>query len=162
MHEFFNPWRPKAGCVTLVMACVFTAGLIRSQEDLDILYLNYGSHNYKISSGKGQLHFGRTPYIEDAPAFDWRFGVGLKHINRLDGYYWFETWTRVPAEWRYDWAGFHISDGITFTGYRLIFCCVPYWSIVTPLTTLSAYLLLRKPRAPVTKKSPAPVSTAGA
>lgn len=30
MHDFFNGWRRKVGVATLVMACVFTAGWVRS------------------------------------------------------------------------------------------------------------------------------------
>lgn len=35
MRDFFRGWKPKAGCVTLVMACVFTSAWIRSLSHCD-------------------------------------------------------------------------------------------------------------------------------
>src|SRR5580658_9234756 len=39
MHDFFKPWRRKIGVVTLVLACVFAAGLVRSHATTDRISL---------------------------------------------------------------------------------------------------------------------------
>src|SRR5689334_11887992 len=42
MGEYFKPFRRKIGVITLVMACVFSAGWIRSRNTSDFLRLNVG------------------------------------------------------------------------------------------------------------------------
>lgn len=37
MRDFFESWRRKVGCATLVMACVFAAGWLRSMSIADSL-----------------------------------------------------------------------------------------------------------------------------
>ena len=46
---------------------------------------------------------------------------------------------RGTPDWRIDFAGFQLSD-------QLHLCFVPYWAIVIPLTLLSTFLLVSKPR----------------
>jgi len=41
--------------------------------------------------------------------------------------------------------------GSNFTSFAVKWCQFPYWSIVIPLTLLSAYLLLVKPRVATAK-----------
>lgn len=81
MPKFFHGWRRKLGCLTLLLACVFAVGWVRS------------------------------PFIQDAI-----------HIPCDDGDYFCEIGQQ-----------------------RISFIRVPYWSIVIPMTLLSAYLLLSKP-----------------
>ena len=41
----------------------------------------------------------------------------------------------------------NIPEGVAISGPSNFFCCrVPYWLIVLPLTLLSAWLILAKPR----------------
>jgi len=40
MLNFFHGWKRKAGCVTLVMACVFAAWWFRSQHVVDVVGFN--------------------------------------------------------------------------------------------------------------------------
>lgn len=93
MRDFFRGWRWKLGIVTLVMACVFAVGWVRSLSDPDVLIDGVGSTK------------------------------GFVSMTSFDG-----------------------DFGIVFF--------IPYWSIVLPLTLLSACLLLSK-RPPVKRSEAA-------
>lgn len=57
MDPFFKGWRCKAGCVTLVMACVFMAGWVRSMHIEDYLWLSLAPVcSASSSSMNGSLH----------------------------------------------------------------------------------------------------------
>lgn len=63
------------------------------------------------------------------------------------------------VEWRFDWAGFTAGaaqNRFRAPPLRIDLHCVPYWAIVIPLTMLSAWLLLSKPRQ--AKTTPVPLS----
>ena len=49
------------------------------------------------------------------------------------------------GEYRWEWAGFRFCKGWQ-TLYPIEFWCVPYWAITIPLTLLSAWLFVAKPR----------------
>lgn len=56
MRNFFKPWRRKIGVVTLLIACVFAAGWIRSYQNFDDLKVL--SHTFFSSDGVfGELTF---------------------------------------------------------------------------------------------------------
>ena len=101
MSDYFKPLRRKVGLVTLAMACLLTAGWVRSYCGGDRI-IAIVMEGFESKNG----------YIQ--------------HIRiDLEGRGW-----KKPLVYR--------PDG-TF--------CVPYWSICVPLTLLSAFLLLSKPRA---------------
>lgn len=60
----------------------------------------------------------------------------------------------IGSEWRVDWLGFHFGAAKNTAGtIRLIeFWIIPFWSIVIPMTLLSAWLLLSKPRKSTSEK----------
>src|SRR5258708_4117292 len=72
MHTFFHGWRRKAGCVALVMACVFTGIWIRSYRIVDTFsfHPDNGPRHYLTLSpygaqwarkeGSGQVIHGPT------------------------------------------------------------------------------------------------------
>lgn len=50
-------------------------------------------------------------------------------------------------EWSFAWNGFGIGSSIDVLNYsKNTLYVAPYWSLVTTLTLLSAWLLLSKPR----------------
>lgn len=59
MREFFKGWRRKVGCVTLVMACVLTVGLLRSYYNQENLTVYHGQDSYLIHSREGRLYWMR-------------------------------------------------------------------------------------------------------
>jgi len=154
MGEFFTGWRRKVGCVTLMMALAFARGWVRSPLYNDAVEFECGNLFLTLASnqnglwwvtselpggfyqpgilrGKSQtfaLPGHRSPFSDDP------FG----HLTR-----WF--WV---TEQRWDWGGFHYGrycDERPIGGIRLTFRIIPHWSIVWPLTLLSAWLLLSKP-----------------
>jgi len=75
MAEFFKGWRRKVGCVTLVMACVFTAGWFRSLSHEDELVL---------------LLFNRMHSVGFEPG--WISWWSWNDPSKI-------TWPRKPVEW---------------------------------------------------------------
>ncbi len=75
----------------------------------------------------------------------------------------FNPWKYQNVEWRTDWIGFHFGAANATAGSirRVEFWIVPYWSIVIPLTLLSAYLLLSKPHKSTPKKITEPIANEG-
>jgi len=123
MGEFFKGWRRKAGCVTLVMACVFMAIWLRTFAATDTIIVG----QVGISSVDGVLAVVTN---DEIPTPRWESADAI----RLDS-------DRVRFHWQLRLFGFRRGvdgDDQAWT--------IPYWSIVIPLTLLSAYLLLTKPR----------------
>lgn len=130
MPEFFKGWRREAGCVTLVTACVFVGMWVRSVYVGDLLsFPAFGTDFEVISSNghvdwQGMLQFTtpiQTSWKSDSPQNvleSHRFEVLIHRLGRSTG-------TLLEHE-----------EG-----------SIPYWSVTLPLTFLSAWLLLRKPRS---------------
>lgn len=143
MREFFHGWRRKIGCVTLVMALVFVVGWIRNLVVMDVLLVPSGSHSMEHCVSVDHVFvWGRVrkaaanaviPYPDfatDAP-------------RSLDS---FLEGANLRCNWR--WCGFaagelNVSSADRFNHTMWI---IPYWSLVIPLTALSGYLILSKPR----------------
>jgi len=132
MGEFFKGWRRKAGCVALVMACVLMAGWVRSAFCCDTIGYDVFSciggleHSQGLWSGWAIVSSvdANGTMTEDREEYG-----PFTHAELRD---YFES---RPISW-----GKYYPDG-SVTYWR-----VPYWSIVIPLTLLSGYLLLVKPR----------------
>ena len=160
MPNYLKPLRRKIGVITLVVASVFTAGWVRSQIVFDTVVFpdnvySVGTsvaitHN-SVSSAQRSLLWTRIHEETD----------GVPTMNSLDG--------RVRSEYP-EWSTSFSHDpeilynvierrrclfGFAFDGshsrlqnYEVWkrFVLVPYWSVVIPITALSAWLLLSKPR----------------
>jgi hypothetical protein len=126
MREFFHGWRRKAGVASLVMACAVTSLWIRSQANLDVVWLRVLGQQFAVNTSPGQLLMFRldTAHFDDVLWFsmETRSAEGVAIIKSIDHL-----------------NGQHPEPG---THYLRIW----YWSIVLPLTLLSAYLILWKPR----------------
>jgi hypothetical protein len=139
MHNFFHGWRPKAGCVTLVMACVLIVGWIKSIWFQDEIEFYCGSQSLVSLQSVDQLvtwdsYHGRA--VHDVLCFPvWQSGA-------KGGVY---TSANVVIDWQ--WYDFTVGN-IPFEGTsdHVTFWRFPYWAIAIPLTLLSAYLILWKPR----------------
>jgi hypothetical protein len=143
MREFFRGWRRKVGCATLVMACLVIALWIRSIYFVDELRLFCGN----VCS--------RNQSLELEPAnWDLEFWASQKWVTySTDGQpsgYDADTDPHDPNHivWYLHMLGIGIGkwpDGWLLT--------IPYWSVVVPLTLLSAFLILSKPRRKKTAES---------
>ena len=165
--SYFKPLRRKIGVMTLIMAGVFMAGWARSLLLSDNVRIQFGFFSDdEFNSSRGQLSWtlGRPSLRQMASLVSWPrvkwvcFPFDTKHrlTNETDE----GVICCVPA------LGFAIicqsatisSHGIPVTVVSSLVIIHPYWAIVVPLTLLSAYLLLSKPR--LAKRVEPPITTA--
>ena len=147
MGDFLYGWRRKAGGVALVLACVVVAGWVRSWRVDDLIQLTSEEDmatDIHIRSFEGFLIMQVETLVPPKPI---KWAVPKWSIVELHK----TAAADDPMIWRFRWCGFaagyelgraYLPDG------RVDLWFIPYWSIVIPLTLLSAYLLLVKPRKP--------------
>jgi len=136
MGELFHGWRRKLGVVTLVMACVLMAGWIRSETIGDDITFRLGKCGHEIRSERSRITSIST-WVRDSrwlPENEWTTGFSPEVDSG-------SIWDRIG--FLYNVCENNDADS-NLSFQRLLM--VPYWSIVIPLTLLSAYLLLGKPR----------------
>lgn len=149
MWSFFRGWRRKAGVVSLVIACIFASGWVRSFATTDWLSLSTRGParsplKFVSSEASVAILTRRFPTLtERMRAFDlsvpdW-YSRPAVNIEIQPGH-WF-TW-----HWKLWGFGYATEKGLfnKQSGYLLVM--LPYWFLVFPPTLLSAYLLLWKPR----------------
>ena len=147
MHTFFHSWRRKVGCVTLVMALGFVGFWFRSHFVQDaILYRS------QFMTPTGRKTVGSFEASRNGLTWNHYEGLNLvpalSHIQRKP----------IPDELGPSRAILN-SDEIMLKGYsqwyvfsfgelqnkieiKMLFWLLSFWSIIIPLTVLSAYLLL--------------------
>jgi hypothetical protein len=130
MPDFFRGWKRKLGCVVLLLACAFMAVYLRSCSVLDLLMFSAGRQSMVM-------------FVSRDGAFTWVcWGLSFDE---------FPSWQTGPLSDTLDPA--HCYDELTdAVGNKppTSFCLGPisFWSIIIPLTLLSAWMLLSKPRKP--------------
>lgn len=129
MSEFLNGWRRKAGCITLVMACVLMTAWVRSRGIRDSLIFTDGDQQHLIISRRGRVTWETWQKVPlnlhlDLPNFF--LEVGPISPNE-------------PPELRTRWIPGNFFHGPDWD--------IPYWSVVLPLILLSGYLILWKPQS---------------
>ena len=123
MRELFKGWRRKTGCVALVMACALAASWLRSLAASDSLWLRIGDRCQILRHDDGRISWDSyevpDEYREVFPSFKW-------FSQEPDSNYELPLWYFESGLW------------------------LLHHSILTiPLTILSAYLILWKPRPKV-------------
>lgn len=154
MGNFFHGWRREAGCVTLVIACVFMGLWARSYYVEDWLVLPIRSAPTELlsrPSGIAVVTVDGVPPEAYSAHFHWDAFQRDKMVFK-------EPLARLgKVDWRWDFGGFHFSkEG---QGQVIRWYMIPYWSFVIPLTALSAWLLLSKPAKPKQKPVEPPAAT---
>ena len=151
MEDFFKPRRRKLGCVSLVATLMVMGGWLRSQYWIDSIIFNLNGQVITIQSLANGIDFGRMSYRVglSSPGWEWSSQELLplleNWVDAKGNQKEIDPWMDHKIVWRRDWFGFHV--GVGYRGNRRDEdCMIPYWSIVVPLTLLSAYLLLTKPR----------------
>ncbi len=153
--SYFKPLRRKLGVVALLVACVFAVGWARSLKRDEVLNLNAHRSNFAIRSFDGRIQFRRFGPNDAREFVSWNSMPPPKERWMLAEYI-VDDWRHFNLTWRNDFfSSFHIGTGThkRMSSRHLDLCTLPYWSIVIPLTLLSAWLLLSKPR-PTTAKAP--------
>jgi hypothetical protein len=151
MLTFFHGWRRKIGCVTLVMALALMVVWMRGQVRFDFLELNLSHATYRICTLGGSVRFLRQTPSDGGQLLAWRsgdlteiFGYGTDENGKPEHY---DEWEDAEVEWRRDFLGIHAGAG-QYSSRRVVCCVLPYWSLVLPVTLLSGYLIVFKPRKP--------------
>ena len=129
MREFFNGWRRKAGCVTLVMACGLMGMWVRSCIVIDNVRIPFGNQRLEFATFRGGLYLELLPMptfrnsVVPPPGF-------LNHfrwlVRPIDPTIKSETWNLGGPSW-----------------------CIPFRQLAVALAILSVYLILWKPRLKV-------------
>ena len=157
MKDFFRGWRRKTGLVTLVMACLFATGWVRSELKYDFVTLTLRTTTFKIASLFSYIKLIRETALDKkrvqntGPLLHWSSGNTSRIVGPKRG--WDEGYT---VERNSECFGFSCGSA-TRGGRRFEEWIVPYWSVVLPLTLLSAYLILSKSRQSTQKKSREPI-----
>lgn len=164
MEGYLKPWRRKIGIVTLVMACLFARGWVRSLRSDDGVAIRENKQiiHFLSSSPRG-IEWQRKEELLD----------GVVVSPRVNSPRWYSS------PWKENSASFHFfSDGTITRRWELFGFCVgqkthddraevmpanmsgdfvkispesltkwgllriPYWSIVIPLALISVWLLL--------------------
>jgi hypothetical protein len=135
MREFFRGWRRKIGCVTLLMALAMTGAWFRSLILCDAILIRSGtSWVDAIVSDAGHLMWADVCDDSPDPVIQWRQFPATMFRDQ------------ESIEWHKLWLSFAIGE---FRSSKTVvgrIWSAPYCALVVPLTLLSAYLLLWKPR----------------
>lgn len=151
MPTYFTPLRRKIGVVTLVMALVFTVGWIRSLGGEEHFCCHFGKGTYwNFMSDNGSIRWTMADASSESKLVPFHAGWFRKPYDQVTTVIAGIEEMINPNPWEREWCGFGVyetSSPLLVKAWKF-----PYWSIVIPLTLLSAWLLLSKPRA---KKPPA-------
>lgn len=141
MREFFRGWRRKAGCVTLVMACVMAGMWVRGFYMNDCFGIRSDEWHDLISLSSKGLTWERYYTPGTLASTHGRFGAGWRSLPATDYSDFGE------CIWRWSWYGFDFGEcrNKALGVYRRTFWRIPHWPPAISLTLLSA-LILWKPR----------------
>jgi hypothetical protein len=135
MHTFFHGWRRKAGCVTLVMALAMMGAWFRSLILCDAIVVQSGTRWVDaIVSDAGHLMWADVCDDSPAPFIQWKQFPAAKFRDQ------------ESIEWHKLGLSFAIGEFRSPKTAAGRIWSAPYCALVIPLTLLSAYLLLWKPR----------------
>ncbi len=142
MGDFFHGWRRKIGVVMLVLALSFMVGMVRTAKFDDRMQTQIGDTNYCLLSSDGLVRFTRYTAKDAPPLVMWESrssNSGTLH-DVVGG-------APIAWKWHVTWFGFEAGFGNFRWGTVPIAAfSLPYW-IAIPLTLLTAWLLLSKPRS---------------
>ena len=150
MGEFLRGRRRKTGLVTLVMACVFMGGWMRSGSVSEFFIVKFvpdyayvfGSH-HGVLTWAGRGSDGTEKFYSILPS----------SIQLMSG-------LRFLRCWRF--FGIESAEAIVEqNGITIAYWNIPYWSVVIPLTAISGFLLLSKPRKSTQTKLTEPIQDEG-
>jgi len=152
MGGYFKPWRRKLGVVTLVMACVFAVGWVRSFRICDNIGISNGDRSYhQLFSCPNWFGWVMVPCTKGTIPNWYQTSVHGWHTSNLDH--------RMREESPYSMVHLHMEA--KGRGYNWRYSdvsnphfIVPYPSVVITLTLISFWLLLSKPKTSTTKKIP--------
>ena len=156
MRDFFRGWKLKAVCVTLLIACVFATGWLRSRTLCELICLRSGSHRFD------QIGWEDGYFVWNIDALDDFVKESIEHaawdIFSEEGSFGLLNEPQVKWTWTWWGVGVGLLDSTEFVGgRRSVYRFIPFWLMAPPLTVISAWLLLSKWRT----KSEQPFTSTG-
>ena len=151
MSDFFHGWRRKFGVVTLLLACVFMGGWVRSGWIADGFWYPTENFGYSVDSLHGVIRLYKGTPVARGLGCSWNsenawsasFIKSSENGHPLP----FNPWEKLDVRRRSDWPGLSFcTANIKNTNTQIEMYVIYYWFVVVPLTLLSVYLLLAKPR----------------
>lgn len=145
MNGYFRPLRRRLGVFTLAMACVLAVVWLLGRDRVDFVTLNFLGHRWNVVTGcgsvqivSGWLSSQSVEYIGLNPpeAITQTLVISQQPLNDMAFRMSWLKWTATIVLIRTTLDNVHGN----------VVTPVPYWSIVIPLTMLSVYMLLSKPR----------------
>jgi hypothetical protein len=151
VREFFRGWRRKAGLVTLMMALLLGVVWLRSSLITDRITIATAPQNaYSLVSDRGRFSWhGLAMTRRKDGSYHLAVPLGwesLYHSSDIDWIKDLEDSADEQFTWRRKFGGFIFGRTKGFFTDAYSFAVLPYWSLVLPLTLLSAWLLLIMPR----------------
>ena len=146
MNGYFRPLRRKIGVLTLLMGCALVVVWLLGRDRIDLVMLNLRGHRWNFVAGcgsvqivSGWLSSHSVEFTADNPpkTISQTLVISKQPLNDMAFRMAWLKWTAPKVLIR---TTLDNVQGIAITP-------VPYWSIVTPLTLFSGYLLLSKPRS---------------
>lgn len=149
MGGYFHGWKRRIGILTLLMACVITAGWVRNSFFIESILVAFGRTSAAWLWSSDSALCLETHQIDDDVQLD-DFPVFPQFFSRNRNFSEDSIWRNIEdplflLHRKWCGFGFDVNDDST------IRTVVPYWSLVLPTTLLSAWLLLSKPRQSTSK-----------
>ena len=141
--DFFHGWRRKIGIVTLVIACVFMVGWVRSHSVQDVLSIHSGRHTSESVSSVKCVLVWQQCQIDDA-----EYMTALPEWTTYPFHSETKWYDETGMVWRWQLCGFGFGElpSDLVEGVQARYFFIPYWSVTVPLTLVSVWLLLSRPR----------------
>jgi hypothetical protein len=143
MNDFFQGWRRKTGFATLVLAVLISAAWGLSSQVSVTIDQDLGDWQYHAHSRDGE--FGVWWYRPNEwvrrRSVQWFWGKDRAALN-----FWIEA-NRDVCSRKFEGCSFSNQESenqIGATDFAEL--TVPYWQPILPMTLLSAFLILWKPR----------------
>lgn len=130
----------------LLMAILFAGAWCRSQYQVDIITVEGGSTRQTLASTGGRFVWDqrRNGALGRRGTARYSMSIQIDLSDKVDksrfGY--LNDWS---INWRRKWWGFEFGEARQMSGTHAVFRIIPYWSLVLPMTLLSAFLILWKP-----------------
>ena len=160
MFDYFRGWKRKAGLVTLVMACAFAAGWVRSAFKSDTFCVPCGFNYYiQVTSSRRHLILATMTAADREGKSPRLVPFWMPQSYDPDSWIVFQNVLENGAETSVFGSNEVFSvvrHEFGFNNWVVLYRMIgfPYWSIVIPLTLLSAWLLLGKPRDKASVREP--------
>jgi hypothetical protein len=141
MCEFFRGWKRKIGVITLLVACLFMGGWVRSCYVTDTIDVARARSFYRFDAREGKLSIAEFQYSDGQ--IRGNYGPIVWQTNVVDE----KAKHQLYAPDRPLATGRKQFPILPNNQVVVDYVECSSWSITIPLTLLSAWLLLGKPRA---------------